>query len=367
MENTTAYLHEYGKYTFAEHPFSEVDSLIMCQLSYLKFAALAPGFERNKAAASFRFMKRREQFDSLFVKEWFEEEYREFYEAIYRSKRFRHLKVSYYVDIVKEELEMQFAAMTFFMEDGLTYIAFRGTDESLVGWKEDFNMAFLSPIPAQEAALYYLKEVAGRVPGKLIIGGHSKGGNAAIYAAMESEADIRKRIWRVYCFDGPGFREDIYQREGYLDIQKRIVKIVPEASFVGMLLQNKSNYSIVESDGKGALQHDPFTWRVSAGQFVYKKEIFRTSIYGNKSLNSWIEKLSKEALQVFVDTLFEIIYGTKAATVMELTESRHKSILAMMSAAKNLDRDTKKFMLQVIALLFKNGKKKQPGDLHTPL
>jgi len=368
MEDTISYLYEYGNQTFSERPFSEVDSLILCQLSYLKFQNLVPGIADDRPAVFFRFMKRRKQFDTIFTKDWFEENFRELYDAVYRSRRFQSLKVNYYVDIKDEEREMQFSAVTFFLDPGIMYIAYRGTDETILGWKEDFNMAFLSPIPAQEEALHYLQQAAAMEKKEeepaIMLGGHSKGGNAAIYAAMECEPEIRSHITQVYCFDGPGFRDDIYKKTGYLEIKDRIIKLVPEASIIGMILQTRKNYQVVKSRGRGALQHDTFAWVVKDGVFQCEKEILKTSIYGNAALNNWISSLSRKELQAFVDTLFTIINASSAHTVMELTEDRYKSMLVMLATYKNQDKNTRKFMRQVIGLLFRNGKKKDPGNLH---
>lgn len=130
-----------------------------------------------------------------------------------RSRRFAKMRLNYYTNLTDKEMQMQFSAVTFLLEDGTVYVAFRGTDETIVGWREDFDMALKSPIPSQTAARLYLRHIAeytGDAP--LMIGGHSKGGNEAVFAAMETEPQIQDRIRAVYCFDGPGFREDIYRK-----------------------------------------------------------------------------------------------------------------------------------------------------------
>lgn len=354
-DNTISYLKEYGGLTFREKEFNHVDGLILCELAYFKFDGIVGGLEEHKRPVRIKSLRRHVNYEHLFADTRFEEQYRAFYVALYNSKRFREIPMNYFLDIIDEELEMQFCAVTFLMGDW-NYVAYRGTDETLIGWKEDFNMAFMSPVPAQVAALHYLQKIAKIRKEKLSLGGHSKGGNAAIYAAMECEAEIQERILQVDCFDGPGFRDDVYQTQGYLNISERIKKVVPEASFVGMLLQNRIDYQVVKSVGTGALQHDPFTWVVKADDFEYAKELYKTSIYKDQALNQWICALEDEEIHTFVDTLYQIIKGADATTLIELTEDGYKSALAMLNTFKNLDKETKKSVRKVIILLFKNGR-----------
>lgn len=278
-DNTLKYLKEYGGLSFGERPFSHVDSLILCQLSYFKFQDLVPDLVEKMdgndiRGVTMRSLRKHPKYNSLYVSDWYEKDNRRLYAAVARSRRFAKMRLNYYTNLTDKEMQMQFSAVTFLLEDGTVYVAFRGTDETIVGWREDFDMALKSPIPSQTAARLYLRHIAeytGDAP--LMIGGHSKGGNEAVFAAMETEPQIQDRIRAVYCFDGPGFREDIYRKEGYLRIEKKIIKMVPQDSFVGMLLHTAGSYQVVESSGKGVLQHDMFTWVVKEGDFVYKEEI----------------------------------------------------------------------------------------------
>lgn len=354
-DNTISYLKEYGHLTFQDKEFCMVDSLILCQISYYKLDGIVGGMEKGGRPVRIKSLRRHPRYEHLFADTRYEEQYRAFYVALYNSKRFREIPMNYFLDVVDEELEMQFAAVTFLMGDW-NYVAFRGTDETLIGWKEDFNMAFMSPVPTQVAALHYLQKTAKLRREKLVIGGHSKGGNVAIYAAMECGTEIQERIVEIHCFDGPGFRDDVYNTQEYQAVAERIIKIVPEASFVGMLLQNRPDYKIVKSTGSGALQHDPFTWVVKEGDFEYTKELYKTSIYKDQALNQWICALSKEQIHIFVDALFQIIKGADATTLIELSDEGYKGALAMLNTFKNLDKDTKKSVLNIIGLLFRNGR-----------
>ena len=191
-DNTLKYLKEYGGLSFGERPFSHVDSLILCQLSYFKFQDLVPDLVEKMdgndiRGVTMRSLRKHPKYDSLYVSDWYEKDNRRLYAAVARSRRFAKMRLNYYTNLTDKEMQMQFSAVTFLLEDGTVYVAFRGTDETIVGWREDFDMALKSPIPSQTAARLYLRHIAeytGDAP--LMIGGHSKGGNEAVFAAMDT-------------------------------------------------------------------------------------------------------------------------------------------------------------------------------------
>lgn len=356
MDNTLKYLGEYGGLSFAERPFSHVDSLVLCQLSYLKFQNMVPDISdemagKRQKGVSLRSLRKHRCYNGLYVTGWYEKEYRRLYSAAARSRRFAGMKLNYYANLTDEDMGIQFSAVTFLMEDGTVYVAFRGTDETIVGWKEDFDMAFKSPIPSQRAASIYLRHIAQFADGPIILGGHSKGGNEAVFAAMEAEHVVQQRITAVYSFDGPGFRDDVYEKPGYRNIEDKIIKMVPEASLIGMLLLNKCSYRVVESKGRGVLQHDPFTWVVKEGDFVYKDELYRTSLLKNQQINEWISSHSEEEQREIVEALFKVIDGASANTVVELTEKRFQKTLHMMNIFHGLDKKMKQSMRQLFHIL----------------
>lgn len=352
MGNTIDYIKEYGMHTFSEAEFNPVDSLVLCQIAYMKFDRMAGGLTDKHPDIRLMDLATHPDLSELCRVEMYEEEYAAFYEALRHSRRFRNLRMNFYENNVDEEKETQFSAITFFLDDNTAYAAFRGTDETLVGWKEDFNMAFMYPVPMQEKALRYFMEVSRVFKGMFYLGGHSKGGNAAVYAAVNSPPLLQDRIKNIYCFDGPGFMDDIYRTIGYIHISHKIIKIVPESSLIGMLLQNRANYKVVKSTGRGILQHDAFTWVIENGRFCYRDEIYKTSIYHNKNLNGWIEALSEEERHKFVDSLFQIIKATEASTLPDLAIDPHKKAVTILEAIINMDDDTREFMRQVIGMLF---------------
>lgn len=354
MQNIISYVKENNK-TIAETPLQEVDMLIFSMLAYLKYQKLVPAVGSHHTAMSFRFFKRRKDFESLFVGARPEKDLRLLYDAVAASRRFRNLKLNYYCDLVDLEQEMQFSAVVFFLDD-MTVVTFRGTDETLVGWKEDFNMTYRSPVPCQEESVRYLCAVAGQLSEKLILVGHSKGGNLAIYAGKECGAEIQERITEIHCFDGPGFRDNVYQEPGYLAIRDRICKIVPVASFVGMMLQNDTNYRVVKSRSLGLFQHDPFYWIVTDGHFEFAERIHRTTMSQNDTINAWISKLTIEQQQTLVDTLYNVLLASEATTVNDFKELKRENMLAVLNSFKQIDKETKRMLRQIISMLFKKNR-----------
>lgn len=354
MKNILTYLKDYGKYGFDELAFHETDSLILSQLSYLKFDGMVPGMHKVGTSASLRALFVHPDRENLFVKDRYEENNRYLFEHAAFSKRFQNTKLRLFESFLDTVAETQFAAVLFELEKGPVYIAFRGTDETLVGWKEDFNMAFQAPVPAQEAGVRYLNAAAGRIKTpSFYVGGHSKGGNIAVYAAMMCKPKIRERLRAVYNFDGPGFTEALDQSEAYNAVKDRIVKLAPESSFIGMLFQTGEDYKVVASAGKeGITQHDPFNWIVDGINFQYLDAVSRKSQRVNQRINHWIADLNESQRQLFVDTLYQVLRATEAQTLMDLSEDWKDNAIKMANAFHDVDQETKKMIRQVIRSLF---------------
>ena len=264
------------------------------------------------------------------------------------SERFADVKLCCFQNTVSEEYYMQFAALTFILPDNSIFVSYRGTDDSLIGWKEDFHMMFESPVPSQIKAVEYLKDVAGRLPGDIRIGGHSKGGNLSIWASVNCDGDVRKRIRNVYCNDGPGFNIDFYSQKHYSEISDRIVKLVPESSAVGIMFEDNGDYEIIRSREKNFYQHDPFSWEVKKNSFVRSPE---RSSFGKKTddiLKRWLSSMSIEERRFFTDTVFDIIFSTNAKTLTDLNSARMKSAAIAAHTMRNMDKETRKKLLQFL-------------------
>lgn len=371
MGTVLDYLEKYGEYTFRECPMNEVDSLALCQLAYLKFDGMVPGVHDNCASVTLKSLVEHADYEKLYADTRFEKPNRAMVEAMLKGRRYSNLKLNCYINIVEEEWETQFSAITYIFDDGTVYVAYRGTDESIVGWKEDFNMAYLSPVPGQEYSVKYLNMVARRFHRPFYVGGHSKGGNLAVYSAMNCAADIQDRIIKVYSMDGPGFRPEVLERCKYDLIAGRVVKILPHSSLVGIIFESDMRFQVVESKSLGLLQHDLYTWRVKDDHLVRANDIYEKRKRLGNNLNQWILSLDETQLRTFVDTLFHVLEASEAHNLIDLTAEWKKSANGIMAAMKEVDRETLQVLKNVIKALFdiagENMKREVSEKSHFPL
>lgn len=347
------YLKEYGDYTFSEKPLNEVDSLVLSQFAYLKFDGMVPGVGEDAPAVTIGYLDGHGDREHLFADERYRKPNTELFEGMRDSIRFSTLRMKDYVNIIETEQETQFSAITFLLEDGMVYIAYRGTDESIVGWKEDFNLAFSEPVPGQLRSVEYLNRAAAGFEGGFYVGGHSKGGNFAVYAAMNCGEGIQDRIVRVYSHDGPGFRPEIREAGHYERIAGRVMKIIPHSSLVGMLLESHAEgYIVVESKSFGLSQHNPYTWLVKEDAFVRVKDIYKSRKFMDETLNEWILSLDDAQIHSFVDTRYEVISASEAVTLMDFTADWKKSMTGVAAAVKEMDEETASMMRRIVVSLF---------------
>ena len=266
-----AYIDWRGDLSFEQSAFNAVDAAIFCQILYLNFDGLFPdtGFKRflTLAELSERFFSaddfpvRRETgvlinkrtTDLLF--------------AAGKSRRFAGVKLCGCVSVLDLNREEQFSAVTCILKKDAAFIAYRGTDDTIVGWKEDFNLAVQDVVPAQEDARAYLSEAAAHLHGALFVGGHSKGGNLAVFAAANAVRRVQERIAVIYNFDGPGFPEEKLGSRGFQAVIPKVLTFQPQLSIVGMLFERAGECRIVESKETGLFQHDIFSWNVLGVDF----------------------------------------------------------------------------------------------------
>ena len=351
--------------TFAEHPFGEVDSLVLAQFSYIHLgnviAAPAAGIVRKPL--TLQQLYRAECFPHYFSDQPDAVRNRKLLAACAASPRFRDIGIAYYEQDFDETREKQFCAMTFFISADTAYLAFRGTDATLVGWKEDFNMAFLTPVPSQEAALNYTLSVAKLVRGQLMLGGHSKGGNLAVYAAMMSPQRLQNRIVSIYSHDGPGFRDNVFASDGYLRISDRIHKTLPQSSLVGMLLEHQENYSIVESTAVGIVQHNPYSWVIRDGDFVRLTTLTSGADYLNRTLSDWLSGLPNEQREQFVDALYSVISSTNLTSFTELRDNWQTEFSILIENMKNMDEPTRRILHETLRSLMHMAVRNLPSQV----
>lgn len=373
MGNIVDYIREYGDYSFLERPFCDEDSLAIAQLSYLKLDGAVPAPAPIPAGASapeagegcpgitigeISHCKRKEE---IFADERFARDNAALFEAMRKSRRFQTMKLHDCVDRTDPSERLQFFAVACTLEDGSVFLAFRGTDETLVGWKEDFYMACRMPVRSQELSAAYLDEIGSRCKGSLLVGGHSKGGNLAVYAAMHCGEVVRRRIRRIYDLDGPGFLPWLRRDDLYGAVKDRVRKIVPHSSVVGMLLEDTGAYEVVESNTFGLLQHNPYSWLIRDGKFVTVRDIYKGRRAAVEIVNRWILSLTREEREGFVEALFTVIEASEAETLLDFSGNWKKAVRQMASALQETDRGTRKALWHVFRALFTAGKETVSG------
>ncbi len=346
------YLEEYGDIPFSERPLNDVDSLALCQLSYLKFDGMVTDVRKNGPSITLKELAGHKDYEKLFADERYEKVNRALFQGMISGRRFSNMRLNCYINVVEKEWEPQFSAITFLLEDGTIYVAFRGTDETLVGWKEDFNMAFLSPVPGQTYSVKYLNMVTGKLHNPFYVGGHSKGGNLAVYSAMNCAPAVQERIQKIYSMDGPSFHPEVLRECGYDKIAHKLVKIIPHDSLIGMLFEQDIHYKVVESKTLGLAQHDPYTWIVKNGQFVEAKDIYERRKFINGAINEWILSLDEQQLRIFVDTLYQVITASEAEDLISFAADIKKSMNKVMAALKDVDEQTTRILKEIMKSLF---------------
>lgn len=337
--------------TFLDRPLCAIDSLVFSWLAYAHLgedqvnACLPEGIALHE-------MLRAEEFYNMFGSTWDPEGSRDLLFAVCASPRFRDARLTEFRFKTARSAEEQFAAMTFILPDGSSYVAFRGTDSTIVGWKEDFNMTFLNPVPAQEEARAYLEYVASVTASPLYVGGHSKGGNLAVYAVATCNKSCRERVVRVFSHDGPGFHREFCASDAYRNILPIMVKTVPKSSMIGAVLSEGPDCHpiIVESGGFSLFQHNPFLWEVDveSATFVEADGFTASSRYFDSTLDAWMDKYSLAERARFVDALFDVIRVTGAKRFSDIMADRKTNVLFMLEAVEGLDPDLQQFIRDVL-------------------
>ncbi len=374
MANIEDYLLWRGDLTLSQSPFNNVDNLILSNLIYLIFKDIVPELKTEKTSVfnkitnlfkqdnnSLQAVSIHDAIADMNILEEGKHRIRvskdiEMAVKLAKTKRFGSMKLMYYVDKYDEDIETQFAAITILMEDNTAYIAFRGTDTSLVGWKEDFNMSFMDKVPAQEEALKYLQAVSSLINVPLRIGGHSKGGNLAVYSALHINKNVQDRIIRIYNNDGPGFKSSILETNEYKYIKDRIDTIVPQTSIIGMLLEHEEEYIVIKSNETLIMQHDPYSWEVLGADFVKMEGTTSSSHIIDSTLREWINNMTIEQREQFVDVLWEVMGATKAKSFPEMAESLFSNALKIGKKINQLDDKSKDVLSTALSMLINSAK-----------
>lgn len=351
MADIFDYLNWRGDVPFEADPFNEVDNLVLSELAYTDFdGILDNSFRRLSLKTTDR--------------KYFETHSRAEAEAdsnhaarcpllmdgMLSGRRYENMKLTKYVDVINADKDMQMSAVTLLLDDGTAFVSFRGTDSTVVGWKEDFNMSYMPVTEGQRSAVRYLNEVGSRIDRPLRVGGHSKGGNFAVYASAFCRSEIRDRILSVYINDGPGFRSEVRRRKEYKSILPKVISIVPDTSIIGMLLTSNVKHTTVKSSEKGLLQHDGLTWQVERNRFV-RAEQTALGAFISSSQRDWLNKIDDDSRAMFVSTVFSVFEATGAGTFGEIESSKLKSAEKMLNTIKDIPKDKQKEVLSIFGEL----------------
>ena len=304
--NLVDYLIWRGDIDFATDPWNEVDSLVFATIAYSNFGENTLHFENAMSISELYKEDVLHKLPQNEAKPMYEDRMRLF-ELMAQSRRFQAVRVLDQVNIVDENRDIQFSAAAFDVRNVGTVIAYRGTDEALVGWKEDFMMSYETPVPAQTSALEYLKRIADQCSGNLCLTGHSKGGNLVLYSASYAPQEIQDRLYSVFSFDGPGLDDETMKSEGYRRICDRISSVVPSQSVVGLLLNYHPNYRVVDAVESFLWQHNPFTWKIAGREFVLSDAVSPGYQVLDQSVHEWLKECTRDQRESLVNTLFTML------------------------------------------------------------
>ena len=351
MADMLEYISWRGDILFSQLDVNDIDAMIFSELAYIRYEGIVS--EDLQLSAPLRTVAKTILALPESLTRCRTEKDLELLKAVADSDRFGQLKVTFYRSVFAPEEEAQFAAVTFLLPDGSAFLVFRGTDNTLVGWKEDFNMSFQQSVPAQRLAQEYVQRFAAAAKAPMRLGGHSKGGNLAVYAGAKCGEGIQERILAVYNHDGPGFTEGMMHDPGYLRIVPRIKTFVPQFSVFGMLLEREEPQSVIQSNGSGLMQHDLYTWQVRGKDFIPVQELTEGSLFVERTLTGWLEGLSNEERSAFFDAVFGLFMQENANHPKDIL--RPQNLLAALRSI-HLQEDNRRMMGAVLQELLESAK-----------
>ena len=335
MGNIMDYISWRGDLTFAQSPFNEVDNLILACFSYVNLDRI-PAVTRQKGIELKKLVK---EFKKLHTIKELEADKSFIRLAPFmmfemaESVRFGNCVIRNYVNEIVTEAEQQFSAVEIVLDDGTSYISFRGTDDTIIGWKEDFNLS-TGVVPAQKRAVEYMQRISDKASGMLRVGGHSKGGNLAIYGSVMCKS-VHDKILEIYSNDGPGFSKEFQESPETAEMMPKIIRIIPEYSIIGTLLEHEKQPIIVASTSRGLLQHDGFSWEVQGPGLVRRDSLNKKALRFIEILHKWIDGMDMEQKRLLIEDLFATLQASGYESLSEVQSGGLKSLAAMV---KRLDK-----------------------------
>lgn len=357
MANILDYIDWRGDVPLPMDGFNEVDGLILAELSFIDFSLLGISSEKEYGVTLHDASRAYTELcadSAMDLGVLVPKRIPDLLEQAANSVRFGSMRVTDYESVLDERREEQFAAICVEIEDNSVFCAFRGTDDTLVGWKEDLNMGVLDVIPAQKRAVAYLNRIAQKYPNaSLLVGGHSKGGNLAVYSSVYTDEIVQSRITKVYNYDGPGFKRSISDAPGYDRISDRILTVMPQSSVVGLILEHEDATVFVRSDAVSIGQHDGFSWQVRGRAFEHVDDLSKEGKRTEETLSAWTESLNDQERQSFVNALYEVMRSTGAHTLSDLSDDGLKSLAGMIRTYRDLDDESQRALSGAVDYLMR--------------
>lgn len=329
-------------------PFNEIDSMILARFSYLIFY-------RIDLKSNMTIKEISEQMAKYDDKDFNYLGDRSLIVNLGKSERFKDMVVSNYIHKADLETEKQFSAIVIHISYDEMYVSFEGTDKTINGWKEDFNLAFQKNIPAQLEGVEYLTNVANEYYHKRIrVGGHSKGGNIAVYAALYVSEQIQSRIFKVDNFDGPGLDEELCSENKNKAIVSRMTTYMPQDSIIGRLLEHNEEKVIVKSIEKGIYQHDIYSWQVIRNRPVVVDNVTDSSNRMNKAVQEWLKGTTPQQRKIFIDEICEMLYENSVTTTIDLQSTLIKKAPQLIKTYKEISEEDRKTIMENVKLFVKS-------------
>lgn len=345
------YLTDCQHQSFYDRPCHQLDALILTELTYLSFDKLvSSSFQKESEQRLLEIAPSiPRELNMLTNKARLQ-----LLDCLAQHKRFKNVKLIAFVNEVDHRLEKQFAAVVYRIALDTFVLIFRGTDDSIIGWKEDFHMTYMKEIPAQKRALAYLEAFFSHYPkSKLILAGHSKGGNLARFAASYLPERYHAQINAIYTFDAPGLQKHHTETPGYTKTSPKVKRYIPNGSIVGMMLEIPEEPIIVKSSAIGGIaQHNTFTWQVEKDNFVTVKNTSADSQQVDSTFKDWVEHVPDQELQAFFDLFFNSILEAGITSINDMaTASTIKHIRQLFAQAQSLSTEQKELLNRLMQLL----------------
>lgn len=344
MANLFDYLKWRGDITFEQVPFNKLDALLLSHLSYSIFdGLLSESFDEKKTLEQLAldFKNAKDYENRINIGFLINKQTAELMFACAKSERFKNVQICGYKKIDDLKIKEQFAAMVY-LAGGKTVISYRGTDDTINGWWEDFNLVYLPQIPAQKDAIEYMKAAADYFKGDFTLIGHSKGGNLVVNTAVEVDQNIQNRIEKIYNFDGPGFKKEFFERPEFKAVENKLFSVYPEFSVVGMIFNHTGKYQVAKSDGFAVMQHDAMTWQVMGADFDEAPDFTPESKFFAKTFNEWLEGLTADQTEVFINAFYEVVQACGATTLNEIEDNPLHSAAKMVQQLSAMDKKRKR-------------------------